>query len=79
MRAHGLGIDLQLSGHTHGGQLRFGDKAPFNHSEHGYLAGHFHRGDAQLYVGRGLGTTVLPVRFAARPELPVVTLRVAPS
>ncbi|MBU8712042.1 metallophosphoesterase [Brevibacillus parabrevis] len=71
-------IDLQLSGHSHGGQVRL----PFvghvltpklaNKYVNGlYLAG---ESNMQVYVNRGLGTTILPVRFLCRPELTVLTL-----
>jgi predicted MPP superfamily phosphohydrolase len=73
-------ILLQLSGHTHGGQCRvpltgyapikvkYGEK---------YVYGDFARGDSQLFVTRGVGTTGLRVRFACPPELAVLTLRTA--
>lgn len=69
------GIDLQLSGHTHGGQIRVAGKAPLHHSRRGYERGWFREGDSRLYVGRGVGVTVLPIRIDAPPEVPVVTLR----
>ncbi len=69
------GVDLQLSGHTHGGQLRLFGWAPLNHSEHGFLAGLYRHGISQLYVGRGLGVTVVPLRIGARPEVPILRLR----
>ena len=68
------GVDLQLSGHTHGGQVVFGDWAPITHSKLGFRAGHYARGGAQLYVGRGVGTTFLPVRIGAPGEIALVEL-----
>ncbi len=66
-------IDLILSGHTHGGQVRLPYLPPL------YLpryAGRFVSGFYQvsqhripLYVSRGVGTSVLPVRFFCRPEI----------
>ncbi len=66
-------INLILSGHTHGGQVRLPYLPPF------YLpryAGRFVAGFYQvsqhripLYVSRGVGTSVLPVRFLCRPEI----------
>lgn len=66
-------INLILSGHTHGGQVRLPYLPPF------YLpryAGRFVAGFYQvsqhripLYVSRGVGTSVLPVRFFCRPEI----------
>ena len=69
------GLDLQLSGHTHGGQVRLFGWAPMRHSAMGYLAGRYERTDGVLYVGRGIGATILPLRVGAPPEVPVVTLR----
>lgn len=68
-------VDLQLSGHTHGGQIRIGGRAPIHHSKFEYERGWFHENDCRLYVGRGVGVTVLPIRIDARPEIPIVTLR----
>ncbi|MEM7199072.1 MAG: metallophosphoesterase [Planctomycetota bacterium] len=69
------GVDLQLSGHTHGGQVRLFGWAPLNHSRYGWLRGHHRRHDAQLYVGRGVGCTLVPVRIGAPPEVPILRLR----
>ncbi len=68
-------VDLTLSGHTHGGQIRVFGKAPIHHSRFGYEQGWFHEADCSLYVGRGVGVTLLPIRIDARPEVPIVTLR----
>lgn len=73
--AAAAGIDMQLSGHTHGGQIRVGGKAPLHHSRFGYEQGWFVDGDSRLYVGRGVGVTVLPIRIDAPPEIPMITLR----
>jgi len=69
------GVDMQLSGHTHGGQIRVGGKAPLHHSQFGYEQGWFVDNDCRLYVGRGVGVTVLPIRIDAPPEIPMITLR----
>ena len=68
-------VHLQLSGHTHGGQIRIAGRAPIHHSKLGYEQGWFDDGDARLYVGRGVGVTLLPLRIGAPPEVPIVTLR----
>jgi predicted MPP superfamily phosphohydrolase len=70
-------IDLQLSGHTHGGQVTVFGRTPLRHTQHGYWAGHFTRSAAQLYVGRGVGTSFLPIRFGAPAEIAIVELVVA--
>ena len=68
---------LQLSGHTHGGQVmlpgigspllpRLGKLFP---------RGHFRREQCQLYVNRGIGTGHLHIRLGARPEITRMTVR----
>jgi len=62
-------VDLQLSGHTHGGQvnllLRPADYVlPF-----GYVAGTYTRDSGTLYVNRGFGTAGPPARVGAPPEV----------
>ncbi|MGH3545136.1 MAG: metallophosphoesterase [Mycobacteriales bacterium] len=67
------GVDLQLSGHTHGGQL-----APFGllvKAQQGVISGYKRRGDSQLYVTRGAGFWGPPVRVGASPEITIVQLR----
>ena len=76
-QAAGADVDLQLSGHTHGGQIRVAGRAPLNHSRLGYERGWFGEGHSRLYVSRGVGVTLVPVRIDAAPEIPVVTLRAA--
>lgn len=73
--AAAVDVDLQLSGHTHGGQIRIGGWAPIHHSRFGYERGWFVENDCRLYVSRGTGVTVLPLRIDAPPEVPIVTLR----
>lgn len=71
-------IDLQLSGHTHGGQCRVPliGYAPVKvrYGEN-YTYGHYSEGRSQLFVSRGVGTTGIRVRFACPPELAILTLR----
>jgi predicted MPP superfamily phosphohydrolase len=73
--AAAAGVDLQLSGHTHGGQIRLFGWAPIHHSRFGYERGWFRENGCSLYVGRGVGVTLLPLRIDAPPEIPFVTLR----
>ena len=76
-------VDLMLSGHTHGGQIRL----PFIGTPRLLLAkggrrfvhGHFNLGPMQLYVNRGIGTVKLPVRYLCPPELTLITLQPAES
>jgi uncharacterized protein len=72
------GVDLMLSGHTHGGQVRFpllGATVVPSRYGHRYAAGLFRVEDTTLYVSRGLGTVRFPLRFLCRPELAILTLR----
>jgi predicted MPP superfamily phosphohydrolase len=68
------GVELTLSGHTHGGQVLFGGRTPLRHTRYGFWAGRYAHGNAQLYVGRGAGVSFLPVRSGAPPELPILVL-----
>ncbi|MGJ8698009.1 MAG: metallophosphoesterase [Verrucomicrobiaceae bacterium] len=71
-------LTLQLSGHTHGGQCRvplIGYAPAKVKYGRNYLYGHYQKNDAQLWVGRGIGTVGLRVRFACPPELSILTLR----
>ena len=70
------GVDLQLSGHTHGGQVVVFDWTPLTHTVFGYWRGLFQHEKSQLYVSRGVGVTVLPLRIGASAEVPVLNLRV---
>lgn len=73
-------IDLQLSGHTHGGQCRVPligyAPAKVKYGKN-YIYGHYEKEQSQLWVGRGIGTVGLRVRFACSPELAILTLRSA--
>lgn len=67
------GVDLQLSGHTHGGQMW-----PFHYvvrAEQPALAGLSTVGDTQLYVTKGAGFWGPPVRIGAPPDITVLTLQ----
>ena len=72
-QAAAAGVDLQLSGHTHGGQLW-----PFDYViglDQPAIEGLSRHGDTQLYVTRGAGYWGPPMRIGARPEVTVVELR----
>ena len=75
--AAGRGIDLILSGHTHGGQLAF-PLAPrrlnLARLVTPFTAGLYRLDRSILYVNRGLGTTGPPIRLGVRPEIAVFTL-----
>lgn len=67
---------LVLAGHTHGGQVRLPLIGPLwlPPGSGPYAAGAFGSSRASLYVSRGIGTSLLPVRFFCRPELPILEL-----
>ncbi|HVZ72118.1 MAG TPA: metallophosphoesterase [Polyangia bacterium] len=74
------GVDLTLSGHTHGGQLG----VPFATRRWNlarlvtpFTTGVYRTGNSTLYVNNGLGTTGLPIRLLVPPEIAVITLRSA--
>jgi hypothetical protein len=69
-------VDLMLSGHTHGGQVRIPFLPPLILPPYGqvYVEGLFRHGPTQLYVNRGIGTVELPFRLFCPPEITVFTL-----
>ncbi len=72
-RAASMGVDLQLSGHTHGGQIW-----PFRYVVRlviPFVAGLYRRGRAQLYVSRGTGFWGPPMRLFAPAEITEIVLR----
>jgi predicted MPP superfamily phosphohydrolase len=72
------GVDLMLSGHTHGGQVRLpllGATVVPSRYGHRYASGAFRVEGTTLYVSRGMGTVRFPLRFLCRPELAIHTLR----
>jgi len=70
-------VQLMLSGHTHGGQVRFPFLPPVALPPLGkkYVEGLFRLQNLQLYVNRGLGTVGAPFRLNCPPEITEITLR----
>lgn len=70
--------DLILCGHSHGGQVRLPGLPPLYLPLYTgrFVAGHYEVGPHRtpLYVNRGLGTSVLPVRFLCRPEITLIEI-----
>lgn len=59
-----------LSGHTHGGQVALAGYAPLLPPGSGaYVSGWYRGAPIDLYVSRGVGTSVAPLRLGARPEV----------
>jgi len=75
-RAARAGVDLVLSGHTHGGQIALrSDRDASGKSRRRMLRGLGRLGQTQIYVTRGLGTVILPVRYGCPPEVSLLELR----
>ena len=77
------GVDLVLSGHTHGGQINWRllvgrDDQPvarwLRRPSRRLMRGHAQLGDTHLYVNRGLGTVVVPLRYGCPPEISLLEL-----
>lgn len=69
-----LDLPLVLSGHTHGGQVVLPLLGAPAASRFPVVAGLAHRGNATLFVSRGLGTVMLPLRLNCPPEVVLLTL-----
>jgi predicted MPP superfamily phosphohydrolase len=71
------GFDLVLAGDSHGGQLSLNflkRRISFYRLYTPYVSGLYEKSGGQLYVNRGIGTTILPIRLGARPEITVFEL-----
>lgn len=72
-------MDLVFTGHAHGGQIRIpligGLIAPDQGLFPKYTSGSFKEGSTTMYVSRGLGNSIVPVRIFNRPEIVSVTLK----
>lgn len=70
-------IDCVLSGHTHGGQISVLGYAPYKPEGSGrYTSGWYREETPHLYVSKGIGTTVFPIRFGSRAEIAVFNLKI---
>jgi predicted MPP superfamily phosphohydrolase len=74
-------VDLMLSGHTHGGQVRvFNRPVPlFAGGESVYVSGLAQSRGMKVYVSRGVGTSALQFRWNCRPEIALLVLRPEPA
>jgi predicted MPP superfamily phosphohydrolase len=71
------GVDLTFSGHTHGGQVKIRDREKRILPRRKLSSGLHQRKESQIYITRGIGTVVLPVRYQCPPEISLITLRSA--
>ncbi|MEM9104129.1 MAG: metallophosphoesterase [Pseudomonadota bacterium] len=68
-------VDLLLSGHTHGGQVRLpgiGSLYTPSHMPKSHVYGHVFDGNRQMIVSGGLGCSRLPLRFLMPPEIVMI-------
>jgi predicted MPP superfamily phosphohydrolase len=70
-------IDLVFAGHTHGGQVRLPWLGPLwlPAGSESYASGWYAGSSAKMFVTRGVGTSLVPMRFLCRPEVPLITLK----
>ena len=70
-------VDFQMSGHSHGGQIRFPVVGALYLPRWArkYPMGHYRFGDFQLYTNRGIGVIGVPMRLMCPPEITVFTLK----
>ena len=71
------GVDLTLSGHTHGGQIKIRDKDKRMIRRRKLTSGLHRRQESQIYITRGIGTVVVPMRYQCPPEISLLELRTA--
>jgi predicted MPP superfamily phosphohydrolase len=71
-------VDLVVSGHTHGGQIRVPTVGAIERKSPIYDEGLRRRPWTQVYTSRGIGNTFLPIRFGAPPEVALLELTGGP-
>lgn len=70
-----INTDLILSGHTHGGQVNIMGIIPFLPQGSGkYVRGWYKHKGMNMYVSKGIGTSLLPIRFGARAEIAIFNI-----
>lgn len=69
-------VDLAFAGHSHGGQVRLPFLEPFwaPAGTNQYYSGWYNEGSSEMYVSRGIGTSILPIRINCRPEVAFIEL-----
>lgn len=72
-----IGVDLTLSGHTHGGQIKMRSDEKRILPRRKLKAGLHKRRNSQVYITRGIGTVVVPMRYQCPPEISLLELRCA--
>src|SRR5262245_43971128 len=67
-------VDLTLSGHTHGGQIKMRDPDRRIMPQRRLKSGLHRRKESQIYITRGIGTVVVPARYQCPPEISLIEL-----
>ena len=71
-------FDLAFSGHTHGGQIRVPFLPPLwmPRGSGNFIAGWYDLKNtkSKMYVSRGIGNSIVEIRFLCRPELPIIEI-----
>lgn len=75
--AAALGLPLVLAGHTHGGQVVLPGLGAFAARRFPVVAGVGRERDSMVFVSRGVGTVVAPIRLNCPPEVSVLVLKSA--
>jgi len=73
-QAAAAGVSLVLAGHTHGGQINIPSWRRRARRFWPFLRGHGQHGRTHIYVNRGLGTVIVPLRYRCRPEITLIEL-----
>lgn len=70
-------IDLAFAGHSHGGQIRLPFLGPpwTPEGTGEFDAGWFQKGRGRMYVSRGIGNSILPIRFNCKPEVAFIKVQ----
>lgn len=79
--AHAQAFNIVFAGHTHGGQVRLPFLPPLwlPAGSGPYVKGWYTTGRSTMYVSRGIGNSVIDIRFLCRPELPIIDIVPADS
>jgi predicted MPP superfamily phosphohydrolase len=69
-------FQLNFAGHSHGGQIRIPFLGPLwlPQGTGNYGMGWYEKEKSKLYVSRGIGTSILPIRFNCSPELAIIDI-----